>query len=255
MRRAIIGGTGIYDVNSEVVIENIMTKYGEVEVQIRTVDGCEIIFLPRHGKGHSKPPHLINYQANMMALKQLEVTHVYSTCAVGSLNDAYGPGDVMIISDFLDFTKTRNHTFHDGNDGVKHTDMSDPYCKNMRMLFKEKAKTFGLDIKGEGVYVCTEGPRFESASEINMFGKIGGDVVGMTNVPEVVLAKELGLCYCAIGIVSNWCTGFKSDDIQMHDIGPSVAKNKEAITNCFVEILSSEIKSNNCKCTNAVLEL
>ncbi|MGB3366829.1 MAG: MTAP family purine nucleoside phosphorylase [Acidaminobacteraceae bacterium] len=255
MRRAIIGGTGVYDVDSNVVIRIISTEYGEVEVQIRMVNGKEIVFLPRHGKGHSKPPHLINYRANIMALKELGVTHIYSTCAVGSLNDAYGLGDVMLITDFLDFTKARIHTFHDGSDGVKHTDMSDPYCKNLRENFQDKAKEFNIDIKGSGVYVCTEGPRFETASEIKMYGKMGGDVVGMTNVPEVVLAKELGICYSAIGIVTNWCTGFKSDDIQMHDISAFVAKNKEGITNCFIEILSSEIEEDKCNCKNSVLKL
>lgn len=255
MIAAIIGGTGVYDVDSDVMQKTVETEYGEVDVQVKKINGSEIVFLPRHGKGHSKPPHLINYRANIMALKKLSVTHVYSTCAVGSLNDAYGPGDVMMITDFLDFTKARIHTFHDGRDGVKHTDMSDPYCKNLRIAFEEKAKEFNIDIKGNGTYVCTEGPRFESASEIRMYGKIGGDVVGMTNVPEVVLAKELGLCYSAIGIVTNWCTGFKGEDILMHDISASVAKNKESITDCFIEILSSEIRKGNCNCQSAVLEL
>ncbi len=255
MRRAIIGGTGVYDVDQDVTIKNVQTEYGDVEVQIKNIGGVEIVFLPRHGKGHSKPPHLINYRANMMALKKLDVSHVYSTCAVGSLNDSYGPGDVMIITDFLDFTKSRIHTFHDGSDGVKHTDMSDPYCKNLRELFIENASDFNIDIKGEGVYVCTEGPRFETASEIKMYGKIGGDVVGMTNVPEVVLAKELGMCYSAVGIITNWCTGFKGEDIQMHDISASVSKNKEDISRCFISILSKEISKDNCSCESAVLEL
>lgn len=252
--KAIIGGTGVYDVENT-VSQNVVTKYGEVEVQICEYGGEKIVFLPRHGKDHNTPPHLINYRANMAALYDLGVTHIYATCAVGSLNDAYGPGDVMVITDFLDFTKAREHTFHDGSDGVKHTDMSDPYCKNLRDKFYEKAIDFGIDIKGHGTYVCTEGPRFETASEIKMYGKIGGDVVGMTNVPEVVLAKELGMCYSAIGIITNWCTGFKSDDIAMHEITSSIGKNKESITKCFIEILKNELDRESCGCKNAVLSL
>lgn len=254
--KAIIGGTG-FDTfgedNHSVVID---TKYGSVEVDIITFDDAKIAFLPRHGKGHSVPPHLINYRANIKALENLGVKHIYATVAVGSCNENYEPGDIVVIKDFLDFTKSRPITFYDGEDGkVIHVDMSDPYCKNLRQRFCEVAKGENIEVKGEAVYVCTEGPRFETAQEIKMFKLMGGDVVGMTNVPEVVLAKELGMCYSAVGIISNWCTGMISGEITLHDIESTLAKNKEKVTEAFVKALKKDLNQNNCNCNDSFVIL
>ncbi|BEP29145.1 S-methyl-5'-thioinosine phosphorylase [Helicovermis profundi] len=256
-RVAIIGGTGVYGINSNEIILNIKTIYGQVEVNIIKLNNDkEIVFLPRHGKGHSTPPHLINYRANMMALKELSVTHIYSTCAVGSLNENYDIGDIVIINDFLDFTKNRINTFFDGDDGVKHTDMSDPYCSYLRNKVMKFSSDYDINIKGNAVYACTEGPRFETSAEIKMYGFMGADVVGMTNVPEVVLAKELGMCYSAIGIITNWCTGFKKgEDIVLHEIASSIEKNKIKLEKMFIEILSGDLSQDECNCNNAILEL
>ncbi len=255
MRRAIIGGTGVYGISDSAVSRNVSTPFGEVSVDILTLGGNEIVFLPRHGKKHGVPPHLINYRANMMALKQLEVSYIYATCAVGSCNTGYEPGDVVILTDFLDFTKSRAHTFHDGSDGVKHTDMSDPYCGNLRGLLKQQAGSRNVAFKGNAVYVCTEGPRFETAAEIKMYRSMGGDVVGMTNIPEVNLAKELGMCYAAAGIVTNWCTGIHEEVIAMHDITAALEKNKQDLTTLFLSILIGQLDQNHCSCAHAVMEL
>lgn len=254
MKYAIIGGTGVYSVGHTMTGQSIDTAYGSVHVEILEKDGSQIIFLPRHGKRHDMPPHLINYKANMMALKTLGVTHILSTCAVGSCHEDFAPGDIVVLRDFLDFTKSRDLTFHDGSGGVKHTDMSDPYCKNLRSHLKKGAEDMGLTLSGEAVYVCTQGPRFETASEIKFYESIGGQVVGMTNVPEVVLAKELGMCYAACGIVTNWCTGFK-DQISVHDIQEAVGQNKSLLTNLFINIFSSQLKKSNCTCSSAVMTL
>lgn len=252
--KAIIGGTGVYDAGKG-ISQRIETQYGNVEVDILNIAGEEIVFLPRHGKGHSLPPHLINYRANIMALKNLGVNYVYSTVAVGSCNEKYAPGDVVIINDFLDFTKSRPLTFYEGgSQPVRHVDMSDPYCKNLREKLLIAAKEENIEIKGEAVYTCTEGPRFETASEIQMFKKLGGDVVGMTNVPEVVLAKELGICYGAVGIISNWCTGMVGD-ITVHDIKGTVEANREKITNLFIKVFKDKLDQNHCNCTNSIIEL
>lgn len=255
MEKAIIGGTGVYDAGSSSFKKTVKTKYGEVELDILKIQGEEIVFLARHGKDHSVPPHLINYRANMRALKEIGVKYIYATAAVGSCNENYGPGDVVIIKDFLDFTKSRPVTFFEGGkEPVKHVDMSDPYCRNLREKFISISKNEGLDIKGEAVYVCTEGPRFETAQEIKMFKKLGGDVVGMTNVPEVVLAKELGICYSTIGIISNWCTGMVGN-IALHDIQETIEGNKEKITEVFIKIFQEDLTEDNCNCTNSIIEL
>ncbi|NMA86798.1 MAG: S-methyl-5'-thioinosine phosphorylase [Tissierellia bacterium] len=254
MEKAIIGGTGIYDAgNGKSQIVN--TKYGDVEVDILNIQGEDIVFLARHGKSHSVPPHLINYRANIMALKELGVKYIYSTAAVGSCNENFEPGDVVVIKDFLDFTKVRINTFFEGGEeAVKHVDMSDPYCKNLREQFYYMAKKENLEIKGDAVYVCTEGPRFETAGEIKMFQKLGGDVVGMTSVPEVVLAKELGMCYSTIGIISNWCTGF-TGEITFHHIQNAMEKNKAKITEIFIKIFKEELNQKQCNCNNSIVEL
>ena len=256
MKKAIIGGTGVYDVAGNSYAKTVFTKYGDVDIDVVEINGEEIVFLARHGKGHSVPPHLINYRANMQALHQLGVKYIYSTVAVGSCNEKYAPGDVVVIRDFMDFTKVRPITFYEGGpEGVVHTDMSDPYCRKLRGLFYKAAGELGIDIKGEGVYVCTEGPRFETASEIQFYKQIGGDVVGMTNVPEVVLAKELGMCYGAVGIITNWCTGVTGGEIVLHDIQGAMSTNKEKITNAFIRILSGKLDQAGCKCSQSTLRL
>lgn len=253
--KAIIGGTGVYSASGESRKQIVETKYGNVEVNIINIAGEDIVFLARHGSGHSVPPHLINYRANMMALKQIGVNYIYSTAAVGSCNKNYAPGDVVMIKDFIDFTKSRLVTFFEGGvESVKHVDMSEPYCKNMVEKFYAKSKELDLEIKGDAVYVCTEGPRFETASEIKMYKQIGGDVVGMTNVPEVVLAKELGMCYSTIGIITNWCTGI-SREFTLHDIQGSVDKNRDKITQVFISIFIQGLDKNHCNCENSIIEL
>lgn len=254
MEKAIIGGTGVYGVDQKGYSKTINTIYGDAFVDIVEIDGEEIVFLARHGKGHSVPPHLINYRANMKALETLGVKYIFSTAAVGSCNEKFAPGDVVIINDFLDFTKVRPITYYEGGEfGVVHTDMSEPYCRNLINKFYEAAKDLTIDIKGEGVYVCTEGPRFETKQEIKMYKCLGGDVVGMTNVPEVVLAKELGMCYATIGIITNWCTGIGSEDIAGHDIRQAMEKNKENITNAIIRVFSGRLDQTSCKCKDSRL--
>lgn len=255
MQKAIIGGTGVYDIGEGSYSKLVETKYGRVEVDIVKFNNEEVVFLARHGKEHSTPPHLINYRANMKALEQLGVKYVYATAAVGSCNELYAPGDVVLIHNFIDFTKQRPITFFEGGEEpVKHTDMSEPYCRSLRNKFRMAANTEGIDIKGNAVYVCTEGPRFETEYEIKMYKSLGGDVVGMTNVPEVVLAKELGMCYATVGIITNWCTGIKGE-ITLHDIQGTISVNKEKITKAFLTVFNGVLDQQHCNCKNAIIEL
>ena len=255
MEKAIIGGTGVYEIGKSSQQE-IKTEYGRVIVDMVKINGEEIAFLARHGKGHSVPPHLINYRANMRALRDLGIKYIYATCAVGSCNESFVPSDVVVLKDFIDFTKVRPLTFYEGSkNGVAHVTMDAPYCPNLRETFFKCAQKTGLQIKGHAVYVSTEGPRFETAHEIKMYKMLGGDVVGMTNVPEVVLAKELGMCYQAVGIITNWCTGIKGDVID-HDIKGIMEKNKALVTETFILALNSEkLSQYACKCKASLLKL
>lgn len=255
MEKAIIGGTGVYDLGEETYSKRVETEYGKVEVNILNIKGDEIVFLARHGKDHSVPPHKIDYRANMMALKKLGVKYIYATAAVGSCNENYAPGDIVVIKDFIDFTKSRPVTFFEGKgQPVVHVDMGDPYCRNMRKRFYEAASSEGIPIKGDAVYACTEGPRFETAAEIRMYKMLGADVVGMTSVPEVVLAKELGMCYATVGIVTNWCTGIEKH-MAIENMNELLKENKEKITKVFLQIFKGNLNQDNCNCNNAILQL
>lgn len=216
---AVIGGTGVY--NAEMLKDaepvGLETRYGKVNLLLGTYQGRRIAFLARHGKGHSVPPHLINYRANIQALRDLRVKKIIATAAVGSLNKAIAPCDFVLVDQFLDFTKTRKSTFYEGRfRGVEHVDMTNPYCPSARECLFKKAQELGLAIHEKGCYVCTEGPRFETAAEIRMFQQLGGDLVGMTSVPEVVLAREAGICYASLCLVTNYAAGI-SETLLTHE--------------------------------------
>ncbi len=254
MKAAIIGGTGIYSISEDFIPTKITTPYGEVVVNILTFpkNKKEIIFLPRHGMNHKLPPHKINYRANIWALKELMVTHVFAINAVGSLNPRQRPGQLAIFTDFIDATKNRPATFFDGETGVIHTSMADPYCFELRRIITEQSKTKGLQFH-KSIYVGTEGPRFETAAEIAVYRQWGADLVGMTGVPEVVLAKELGLCYAGIGIITNWATGIAHDH-QRDEIISTVEENRRVLTEFLFELTQAkDLNQKNCHCKNATM--
>ena len=256
-RKAIIGGTGVGSLANLKGPFLVETTYGNVETYRFTLAEEEILFLPRHGKAHNTPPHAINYRAQMKALQQEGITHIYALLTSGSMDESIHEGSLVVIEDFLDFTTGRNKTFFDGNDNkVAHVDMSDPYCKNLRSLFTEAAEQANIPIHTEGVYVCTEGPRFEGKTEIAMFQKCGGTLVGMTGIPEMFLAKELGMCYAAIGLISNMACGLKGENLAHIDHGKRIAQAKESALQIISNIFTTKpLTKDHCDCSNAVLHL
>ncbi|HIQ32877.1 MAG TPA: S-methyl-5'-thioadenosine phosphorylase, partial [Methanothermococcus okinawensis] len=204
----IIGGTGVAPVlkrGKEVVIN---TRYGKARVLIDRED--DVVLLFRHGLNHSIPPHRINYRANIYALKMIGVERILAINSVGSLKEHIKPGTFFLPQDFMEFTKSRVSTYYDGEDGkVVHIDLSEPYCPEVLGILREILDRRGYSYS-EGVYICTEGPRFETKAEIRFY-KTLGDVVGMTGYPEVVLAKELGLCYVSLCTVTNYAAGISKD--------------------------------------------
>ncbi len=257
MNKAIIGGTGVGSLPNTSGPYMIKTTFGDVETYRSLVGSEEILFLPRHGRYHTTPPHAINYRAQMAALKQEGITYVYALATSGSMDSAIEEGSIVVIEDFLDCTTSRIKTFFDGSDQkVAHTDMSDPYCRNLRNLFVQTAKQQGVDIHTGGVYVCTEGPRFEGKAEIAMMQKMGGTLVGMTGIPEVFLAKELGICYSAIGLISNMACGIRGENLAQIDHGKRVVEAKEKAMQIIANIfISQELTQENCNCSKAVLYL
>ncbi len=251
IRLAIIGGTGVYDprILENIREEIITTPYGDAKVRIGTYAGEEVAFLARHGTNHSVPPHLINYRANIWALKMLGVERVIATTAVGSVNRNMKPGDFVIVDQFLDFTKGRQSTFFEGGDaGVVHTDFTEPYCPEIRTVLSAAAQEVGISAHPSGTYVCTEGPRFETPAEIRMFATLGGDLVGMTNVPEVVLAREAGICYATVSMVTNFAAGISPTNLTHEEVLEVMAANSENLKRLVMASLAKIAVERHCHC-------
>ena len=226
MPHAIIAGTGIYDIPQlKLKPAQISTPYGDASVLIGQEEDSDIVFLSRHGVDHSIPPHKINYRANIKALQQLGVKRVIANYAVGGISQYVHPLDVAVIGDVLDFTHGREHTFFDGDAaGVKHVEMSQPYCAVLRSRLHDLSHRYGIVLHDNQIYVATNGPRFETPAEIRMFRKLGGDVVGMTGMPEVALAREAGMCFAGLALSINWAAGIKSKIEITYDGLPDLRK-------------------------------
>ena len=201
----VITGTGVTEEFDLGRPREIRTRFGIANVFTRRKG--DYVVIPRHGADHRAPPQGINYRANIAALSQLDVREVLATSAVGSMNLGFKVGEVGLVEQFLDFTKRRPTTFFDST--VVHTDMTYPYSRHLNREISLAAKRIGMDVRQHLVYVCAEGPRFETAAEIKMYKMLGGDVVGMTGVPEVVLANELKLEYASVVIATNWAAGMQ----------------------------------------------
>jgi 5'-methylthioadenosine phosphorylase len=201
----IIGGTG-----SDVELENaedlkIYTPYGHTSdfVKVGEFKGKKVAFISRHGAGHTIPPHKVNSRANIWALKELGVKCIISPSAVGSLKKEHDKRKFIIVDQYIDRTKKRFDTFYEGGQ-VCHISQADPYCSYLNNLFYKTGKNIeGLEIQNGGTYVCIEGPRFSTRSESKMFRQWGGDIIGMTTYPEVVLAAEKEIFYCCIAMVTD----------------------------------------------------
>ncbi len=206
---AVIGGTGSEQIFESAEKLQVNTPYGTVTSLFKgEVEDKNVVFLPRHGLRHSVPPHKVNYKANMYALHKFGATRIIATNAVGAINASLNAGDLVIPSDFIDFTKQRASTFYD-KAPVTHVDFSEPYCPQLRKLLIDCTDKQNSHALKKGVLVCTEGPRFETPAEIRMFKLFGCDIVGMTGLPEAVLARELGMCYASICYVSNKAAGMQ----------------------------------------------
>jgi 5'-methylthioadenosine phosphorylase len=237
----IIAGTAIYNIPFiEMEEKTVHTAYGDAIVLLGKGENDDLVFIPRHGPNHTTPPHKVNYRANIQALVDLGVKYTLAAYAVGSINLQIPPMGLVAVDDFLDFTKDRESTFFDGlGTAVKHVDMSTPFCPKLRAELMRNTSQFGLFIKPSGTYVCTNGPRLESPAEIRMYEKMGGDVVGMTAVPEVVLAKERELSFAAVCFSVNWAAGIK-EEIQFVESGLNDLSN--SLMSLFVSTLRNVVK-------------
>ncbi|NJD25488.1 MAG: S-methyl-5'-thioinosine phosphorylase [Betaproteobacteria bacterium] len=218
---AIIGGSGLTTLSNLDVShrEVVRTPYGEPSgaLVFGQVCGNPAMFLPRHGYGHTIPPHLVNYRANLWAIHHHRASAVISVASVGGIRADLEPGDILIPDQIIDYTWGRKSTFFDGNGSpVTHVDFTEPYDRALRERIVAASAELALPVKVGGVYAATQGPRLESAAEINRLERDGADIVGMTGMPEAVLARELELPYAAISVVANHAAGRASSANGIH---------------------------------------
>jgi 5'-methylthioadenosine phosphorylase len=221
----IIGGTGLTQLaNLEITHRQVArTPYGEPSgaLTFGRICGQDVVFLARHGYGHTIPPHGVNYRANLWALKDHGVDRVVSVATVGGIHPDLIPGTLVIPDQIIDYTHGRAATyFVESDKPVTHLDFTFPYCDAMRAALLQAALKAGISLRDGGVYGAAQGPRLETAAEINRMERDGADMVGMTGMPEAYLARELELCYAAVGAVVNYAAGrgLSADGIQMEEI-------------------------------------
>ncbi len=209
MKIGLLCGHRIPDLLNTKETLTVETKYGSIPVEISSIGTHNVLFINRHGPSANLPPHKINYRGNIEALAVSHVDCILSVGTVGSLNKQMKPGDIVVPHDFIDFTTSRHSTFFD--EKRVHVDMTNPYCPLIRkQLLTAAKKIHSLTVHDHGVYLATEGPRLETVSEIQFFSQFA-DVVGMTGVPEVILAREKGICYASLCLVSNMAAGLQNE--------------------------------------------
>ena len=243
MELAIIGGSGLTSLkNLEVTRREVVyTPYGEPSGPLThgTLCGKAVVFLPRHGYGHTIPPHMINYRANLQALKQIGVKKVIAVAAVGSIRADLVPGSMVIPDQIIDYTWARAHTFFDGGGTpVTHIDFTHPYSAELRALLLKGCASAGLACSSQATYGATQGPRLETTAEINRMERDGCDIVGMTGMPEAALAAELGLAYATCAVVANMGAGRGADGISMVDIEYNLKQAMENVRTLLEHVIA-----------------
>jgi 5'-methylthioadenosine phosphorylase len=239
----VFGGSGFYSFMDNVTEIDIDTPYGKPseKVSIANFNGKSIAFLPRHGKKHQYPPHKIPYKANLYAMKQLGVTRIIGPTASGSLQPHIKPGDFVITDQFVDRTRGRDDTYFNGPE-VNHISSAYPYCPNLREIAIQAAKLAGITIHEKGTVVVIQGPRFSTVAESRWFNKMGWDVINMTQYPECYLARELGICYLNIALITDYDTGLEGrEDIVpvTHDeVLKVMDENNDRVRELLFEIIN-----------------
>lgn len=218
----IIAGTGFYDLPflENPITEDLTNSFGAARITRGSWHGKDVVFLTRHGASHSTPPHAVNYRANIKALAELGVSEIIAINVSGGIDPNLPAGSLALIDDFIDFTSGRAGTFFDGEqpEGVRHTDMTAPYDRDIQQGLAAAARQASVPLYRDAVYICFDGPRFETAAEIRLAKLAGATVVGMTGFPEVALARELSIPYAAIALVSNPAAGLEENPISLDDI-------------------------------------
>lgn len=250
----IFGGSGFYAFLDEAHELSVETPFGPPSdsMVVGEIEGRRTAFQPRHGRHHSLPPHKINYLANLWAFKDLGVTRVISPCAVGSLKSEIVPGDFVISDQVVDRTTGRRDTFYDGPQ-TTHVAFADPYCPELRPLAVKTAGELGIRAHDKGTMVVVQGPRFSTRAESTFYSRQGWEVIGMTQYPEVVLARELEMCFLNISVVTDYDAGTRSDEaVTATNVVEVLKANNERLRSLLFALVTKIPGERGCPCGSAL---
>jgi len=252
----IFGGTGMYDSSllEDAKEINLDTPYGKTSdsITVGVFKGRKIAFMPRHGKKHSIPPHMINFRANIWAFKELGVKRIVAPSAVGSLKEEIKPGHFALPSQFLDFTKSREGSF--SKDGkVIHISVANPFCPELQNVVVKIATEQNVIIHKDCTYVCIEGPRFSTKAESKFFRSAGADIIGMTLVPECQLAREAQMCYVSVSTVTDYDV-WAEKSVTAKEVFETISKNVEKIKKMLIKLIDEIPQQRRCSCDKALAE-
>ncbi|MBI2144107.1 S-methyl-5'-thioadenosine phosphorylase [Candidatus Woesearchaeota archaeon] len=255
MKIGIIGGSGLDDPG---ILENAKeieadTPFGKPSspLAVGKLAGVDVVILARHGKKHSIMPTNVPFQANIHALKEQGCTHIVATTACGSLRENIKPGDLVFVDQFIDRTTKRKSTFY-GKDRVCHISMAEPFCGKLRELLSETAKELMLSHHDKGTLITIEGPRFSTRAESHLFRSWGADVINMSSVPEVVLAREAGICYAAVAMNTDYDCWRKSEEaVTWEMVANTMKMNADSVKKLLFAVIP-RIKHTGCVCREAI---
>lgn len=250
----VFGGSGFYELLDDPVEHRVNTPYGapSAPVMVGEIGGRSVAFLPRHGKEHQFPPHLINYRANLWAMKELGVSRIIGPNACGSLQRNVEPGDFVICDQFVDRTNGRKDTFYDGPI-TTHVSSADPYCPTMREVALSAADDMGITAHPTGTVVVVQGPRFSTRAESKWYASQGWEVINMTQYPEAYLARELEICYCNISLITDYDVGI--DDVPPvtnEEVVRVFNENNSKVRELINRMIPAMPEHRDCPCSTAL---
>lgn len=252
----VIGGSGLYEMDGLEKVEtlDLQTPWGKPSGEIVKgyIGGAELLFLPRHGRGHKIMPSNINYRANIYAMKMLDVNWIISVSAVGSMKDEIVPGNIVIPNQFIDLTRKRESTFFVSGI-VAHVSMADPVCPHLSQILFESARSSGATVHLGGTYICIEGPQFSTRGESELYRKWDVDVIGMTNMPEAKLAREAEICYCSMALSTDYdCWHDDHDEVTVDSITDTLRKNVDTAKSVIKRLTASVPDKMECECGSSL---
>jgi 5'-methylthioadenosine phosphorylase len=254
----VFGGSGFYRFLDDVEQVEVDTPYGPPSdpLALGTLAGTRVAFLPRHGARHTLPPAAINYRANLWAMRHLGVTRVISPSSCGSLRRDLAPGDLVLTDQFVDRTWGRADTYYATGPEVAHVSAADPYCPELRPLVARVAREQGLTVHEQGTVVVIQGPRFSSRAESRWYARQGWDVVNMTQYPEVILARELELCFVNLALVTDYDAGLDDDPsiaaVSVVDVERVLAENTDRLRRLLLALIPTIPQARGCDCGRAM---